>query len=156
MRRRILQAVFAVVALGFFSTQLWAADKYIVASDCTWPPFEYLDDNKQPQGYSIDYLRAVAKAAGFEVENRNVAWDGIFGGVATGQYDIIASSTTITEERQKTFDFSDPYMEITQAVILRAGQKCSSLKDLAGKRVGGQIATTGIFVMRKANVGAVL
>ena len=96
----------------------------------------------------------MGKAAGFEVEVRNIAWDGIFGGVATGQYDIVASSVTITPERQKQFDFSDPYYEVVQAVVLPAGKSIKSLADLKGKKVGGQIGTTGIFVMRKANAGA--
>ena len=148
------KGLLAVLAVFFLAAPALAAEKYIVASDCTWPPFEMLDGKKQPMGYSIDYIRAVAKAAGFEVENRNVAWDGIFGGVATGQYDIVASSTTITEERKKQFDFSDPYFEIVQGVILPAGKSIKSLKDLSGKKVGGQIATTGIFVIRNAKVNA--
>lgn len=131
-----------------------AAEKYKVASDCTWPPMEFLDANKQPQGFSTDYIREVAKAAGFDVDVLNIAWDGIFGGVATGKYDIVASSTTITPERQKQFDFSDPYYEVVQAVVLPTGQSINSLSDLKGKKVGGQIGTTGIFVMRKADVGA--
>ncbi|MCR4666229.1 MAG: basic amino acid ABC transporter substrate-binding protein [Desulfovibrio sp.] len=153
MGTRYLQLALLLATL-VFTTQATAAEKYIVASDCTWPPFEILDDKKQPAGYAIDLIRAVAKAGGFEVENRNIAWDGIFGGVATGQYDIVASSTTITEERKKQFDFSDPYFEIVQAVILPAGKKISSLQDLKGKTVGGQIATTGIFVVREAKIDA--
>ncbi len=133
-----------------------AAEKYKVASDCTWPPMEMLDDQKQPTGYSPEYIKAVAKAAGFDVDVQNIAWDGIFGGVATGKYDIVASSTTITPERQKQFDFSDPYYEVVQAVVLPAGQSISKLADLKGKKVGGQIGTTGIFVMRKADTGAEL
>ncbi|MBQ7585691.1 MAG: basic amino acid ABC transporter substrate-binding protein [Desulfovibrionaceae bacterium] len=154
LRRLVLKCMLAVLMVFGLSGQIKAADKYIVASDCTWPPFEMLDENKQPMGYSIDYVRAVAKAAGFEVENRNVAWDGIFGGVATGQYDIVASSTTITPERQKQFDFSDPYFSIVQGVILPAGKSIKTLQELKGKKVGGQIATTGIFVMRKNKVEA--
>ena len=148
------KCLMTVLTVVFLAAPALAAEKYIVASDCTWPPFEMLDANKQPMGYAIDYIRAVAKAAGFEVENRNIAWDGIFGGVATGQYDIVASSTTITPERQKQFDFSDPYFEIVQGVILPAGKSIKSLQDLKGKKVGGQIATTGIFVIRKAKVDA--
>lgn len=146
--------LLALLTLTLSSGPVLAAEKYNVASDCTWPPMELLDAQKQPSGYSVDYLSEVAKAAGFEVEFRNVAWDGIFGGVATGNYDIVASSTTITPEREKTFDFSDPYYEVEQAVILPAGQGIKSLKELKGKKVGGQIGTTGIFVMRKADAGA--
>ena len=86
----------ALLVLTLFCGQALAAEKYTVASDCTWPPMEMLNAQKQPEGYSTDYIRAVAKAAGFEVDVRNIAWDGIFGGVATGKYDIVASSTTIT------------------------------------------------------------
>ena len=57
-----------------------------------------------------------------------------FGGVATNKYDIVASSTTITPERQKQFDFSDPYYEVVQAVILPAGQNIKNLADLKGQR----------------------
>lgn len=144
---------FAMCAL-FLASSFANAETYKVASDCTWPPNEMLDENKQPTGYSVDYIKEVGKAAGFDVDVQNIAWDGIFGGVATGKYDIVASSTTITPERQKQFDFSDPYYEVVQAVVLPAGQEIKSLEDLKGKKVGGQIGTTGIFVMRKADVGA--
>ena len=149
MFRRV---ILSLITLALLCGPAAAAEKFIVASDCTWPPMEMLDANKQPEGFSTDYLRAMGKAAGFEVEVRNIAWDGIFGGVATGQYDIVAAATTITEERQKQFDFSDPYYEVAQAVVLPAGKSIKSLADLKGKKVGGQIGTTGIFVMRKANV----
>ena len=144
------------LAMALLALTLWcspaAAETYIVAGDCTWPPMETLDANKTPEGYSFDIIRAVAKAAGFEVEIRNIAWDGIF----AGNYDIIASSTTITPERQKAFDFSDPYYDVHQAVIMPTGKSIATLDDLKGKKVGGQIGTTGIFVMQKANVGAVI
>ena len=151
MIRRLL---LALVAVSLLCGQAMAAEKFIVATDCTWPPMEMLDANKQPIGFDVDFITAVGKAAGFEVDVRNIAWDGIFGGVATGQYDIVAAATTITEERQKQFDFSDPYYEVAQAVVLPAGKSIKSLADLKGKKVGGQIGTTGIFVMRKANVNA--
>lgn len=143
--------LFGLAGLLLLGAPALAAEKYTVASDCTWPPNEMLDENKQPTGYSVDYIKEVGKAAGFDVEVNNVAWDGIFGGVATGKYDIVASSTTITPERQKQFDFSDPYYQVVQAVVLPAGQEIKSLADLKGKKVGGQIGTTGIYVMRKAN-----
>ena len=146
-----LVLALAIVAFGGIAQ---AAEKYTVASDCTWPPMEMLDDQKQPTGYSVDYIKEAAKAAGIDVDVQNIAWDGIFGGVATGKYDIVASSTTITPEREKQFSFTVPYYEVEQAVILPAGQSIQSLSDLKGKKVGGQIGTTGIFVMRKADAGA--
>ncbi len=149
MFRRV---ILTLITLALLCGPAAAAEKFIVASDCTWPPMEMLDANKQPIGFDVDFITAVGKAAGFEVDVRNIAWDGIFGGVATGQYDIVAAATTITEERQKQFDFSDPYYEVAQAVVLPAGKSIKSLADLKGKKVGGQIGTTGVFVIRKAGV----
>ena len=146
------------LAMALLALTLWcspaAAETYIVAGDCTWPPMETLDANKTPEGYSFDIIRAVAKAAGFEVEIRNIAWDGIFAGVAAGNYDIIASSTTITPERQQAFDFTIPYYGAVQAVVMPKGKKINSLADLKGLTVGSQIGITGVFVLRKADVGA--
>lgn len=151
MSRSLVLWLFAILVAA---SPCLAAEKFKAASDCTWPPMEMLDENSQPAGYSIDYLKEVAKAAGFEVENLNIAWDGIFGGLMTDKYDIIASSTTITPERSREVLFSDPYYEVVQAVVVPKGQAISSLNDLKGKNVGGQIGTTGIFVMRDANTGA--
>lgn len=142
------------IAVLLAASPCLAAEKFTVASDCTWPPMELLDENGKPTGYSVDYLNEAAKAAGFDVENLNIAWDGIFGGLMTGKYDIIASSTTITPERSREVLFSEPYYEVVQAVVLPKGQSIASLDDLKGKNVGGQIGTTGIFVMRNANTGA--
>ena len=100
----IRRFAFALLVLTLFCGQALAAEKYVVATDCTWPPMELLDENKQPVGFDVDFITEVGKAAGFEVDVRNIAWDGIFGGVATGQYDIVAAATTITPERQKQFD----------------------------------------------------
>ncbi len=145
----------ALLALGLFCSIAIAKDKtYTVASDGTWPPMEYLDDNKKVIGYSTDYIRAVGKEMGVEFDIRNVAWDGIFAGVAAGNYDIVASSVTITPERQKQFLFTDPYCEIRQALIVPIDSTIKSMADLKGKKVGGQIGTTGIFVVQKADVGA--
>ena len=131
-----------------------AAKTLVVAGHCGYPPMEYLNDKKVPTGYSIDYIKEVAKRAGFDMKFRDVAWDGIFAGLASGNYDILASSTTITPERQKTFDFSDPYYGVVQAVVMAKGKKIDSLAGLKGLTVGSQIGITGVFVLQKANVGA--
>ena len=131
-----------------------AAKTLVVAGHCGYPPMEYLNDKKVPTGYSIDYIKEVAKRAGFDMKFRDVAWDGIFAGLASGNYDILASSTTITPERQKAFDFTEPYYGVVQAVVMPKGKKINSLADLKGLTVGSQIGITGVFVLQKANVGA--
>ena len=131
-----------------------AAKTLVVAGNCAFPPMEFLTDKKVPTGYSIDYIHEIAKRANLKITFRDVAWDGIFAGLAAGNYDILASSTTITPERQQAFDFTIPYYGAVQAVVMPKGKKINSLADLKGLTVGSQIGITGVFVLRKANVGA--
>lgn len=135
-----------------FCSAAHAADKLIVASDPTWPPLEFLDDSRQVIGYDVDMIKAVAREAGMEAEVRNIAWDGIFAGVAAGKYDIVASGITITEERKRAFLFTKPYYDVQQIIVVKKGETVKSFEELRGRKVGGQIGTTGIFVARKSGV----
>ncbi len=128
-----------------------AARKVTVATDATWPPMEMVDTNKKIVGFDIDFLNAVAKEAGFTVTYKNTAWDGIFAGLAAGRYDVIASSVTITDERKKQYDFSDPYINVGQILVVPKAETGKVLADLKGKRVGAQIGTTGAMEIKKVD-----
>lgn len=125
--------------------------KITVATDATWPPFEYVDETtKEFVGFDIDLMKAIAEAAGFEVEFVNVAWDPLLAGMATGQYDAAISAMTITEERAKQFDFSEPYYNAGQLIAVRIGdERIKGPADLAGKVVGAQLGTTGAMEVEK-------
>lgn len=127
-----------------------AAEKVItVATDATWPPMEMVDANKEIIGFDIDFMNAVAKEGGFAVKYQNTAWDGIFAGIAAGKYDAIISSVTITDERQKTMDFSIPYINAGQVLIVPKDSKAVVLADMKGQKVGAQLGTTGAFEVKK-------
>src|SRR5690349_6132158 len=121
--RTLTAAAAMVVAL---SLTAFATPKSIkVATDATWPPMEMVDANKQIVGYDIDFLNAVAKEAGIVVEFKNTAWDGIFAGLDSGQYDAIISSVTITDERKAKYDFTEPYTSIGQILVVPKTDKTS-------------------------------
>ena len=145
----VLAALLIVTAVAFSGGRREATDGarlVTLATDATWPPMEFVDENRQVVGYDIDLMRAVAEAAGFQVEFRNTAWDGIFAGLANGDYDAVISSVTITDERKATMDFSIPYINAGQVLIVaQATSGVTTLSDLVGKRVGAQIGTTGAF-----------
>jgi len=152
---RIMAAVLAVTGICFASgamaaTPAKAIKTVTVATDATWPPMEMVDANKQIVGYDIDFMNAVAKEAGFKAEFKNTAWDGIFAGVEAGQYDAIISSVTITDERKAKYDFSLPYINAGQVLIVPKTEKGSKVSDLKGKKVGAQIGTTGAMEVKKA------
>lgn len=142
--------VLALVMVAMTASFAFAQKSIVIAHDATWPPMEFVDANKNIVGYSVDYCDAIAKEVGITVEHKSVAWDGIFAGLVGRKYDMISSSVSITPERQKKFDFSDPYFEVTQAVILPADASGASLADLKGKTLGGQIGTTGVFMAKRA------
>jgi polar amino acid transport system substrate-binding protein len=110
----------ALAALFLAAPALFAGPPRLVfASDCTFPPMEMVDASKKMVGFDIDMIQAAAKAGGFEAVVRNTAWDGIFAGLAAREYDAVLSSVTITPERSRTLDFSAPYLEAGQVLIVR-------------------------------------
>jgi len=125
--------------------------KVVVATDATWPPFEYVDEHtKEIVGFDIDVMTAIAEKAGIEIEFKNVAWDPLLAGMALCQYDAAISSITITEERKEQFLFSDPYFEAGQIIVVQIDNTDITDKDaLSGKVAGAQIGTTGSFEIEK-------
>lgn len=118
-----------------------------VAMDMAYAPFEYIGDGGEPEGFDVDLIRAVAAEMGFAVNLVNTNWDGIIPSLLAGTSDMIISAMTITEERQKSVTFSDPYFEATQFVAVKEDSPIKTLEDLQGKRVGVQNATTGDFAI---------
>lgn len=148
--KKIISPLLTLLLTAALSAQALAAPRVVkVATDATWPPMEMVDANKNIVGFDIDFMKAVAKEAGFTIEIKNSAWDGIFAGVESGQYDAIISSVTITEERLKKYDFSLPYIDAGQILVVPKGEKGGKLADLTGKKVGAQIGTTGAFEIKK-------
>ena len=141
--------MFRTLAVSLLSLLLCASVAFaekplVVASDPTFPPNEMLNKDKEIVGFSIDYIKAVGKEAGFDVQVKNIAWDGIFAALASNQVDVMAASVSITDKRKKAMLFTDPYYELHQAVVLPLGKEIKDLEELAGKRVGGQIGTTAM------------
>jgi polar amino acid transport system substrate-binding protein len=146
-RTSIWIVAVALLTLALLSGCQQGSGKLIVATDATWPPMEFVNEDKDIVGFDIDLMNAIAEEAGFEVEYKNVAWDGIFAGLAAGEYDAIISSVTITEERQEQYDFSDPYINAGQIVVTQIGSEITGPDTLAGHTVGAQIGTTGAFAI---------
>ena len=152
MLKRLFIVVLLFAALGgfVFAGGKQETSKIVIATDATFPPMEMVDENKAIVGFDVDLMNAAAKAAGFTVEFRNTQWDGIFVGLADKKYDAVMSSVTITDDRKKTMDFSIPYVNAGQILVVPvATTGVTTLADLAGKSVGAQIGTTGAFEIDK-------
>lgn len=122
----------------------------MIATDATWPPMEYIDEDGDLVGFDIDLIKAVAEEADLDIELRNTSWDGIFAGLSNGAYDAIISSVTITEERKNAMLFTEPYVNAGQVLIVKNDIKgVSGIEDMAGRKVGAQNGTTGDFAIEE-------
>lgn len=94
----------------------------IVAVENAYPPFNSIDENGNGVGWDYDAFTEICKLLNCVPNFTEAAWDGIFEATAAGQYDVVADGVTITDERKKTVAFSDPYMTITQVLLVRADE----------------------------------
>ncbi|WP_448070629.1 transporter substrate-binding domain-containing protein [Georgenia yuyongxinii] len=116
-------------------------------SEVPFPPFE-VEDADAPSGYSgfdIDLLQAIADNLGLELTIADVSFDALQSGttLVAGQCDIGASAMTITDERKANLDFSDPYYDSLQSLLVAADSDITGIADLAGRSVAVQQGTTG-------------
>ena len=144
-----LTAVLVLCGMVLSSCTGSTSTKVRVATDATWPPFEYVNDQKEIVGFDIDLFKAIAEKEGLELEFVNVAWDPLLAGMAQGTYDAAISSITITEDRKKNMLFSDPYYAAGQMVVVRKDNTTITGKDSMTGQVGAQIGTTGAMEVEK-------
>ena len=136
--------IFATLVLGGTVAPASENEVYVVASDISWPPFEWKDEAGKYVGFDLDVMRAVAKLEGYEIEIKDIAFDSIIAGVVAGRYDIGASGFTITDEREEVVDFSEAYWKSDQAVVVRTDSGLNIITALSnGRAVGAQRGTTG-------------
>jgi polar amino acid transport system substrate-binding protein len=114
----------------------------LVGTDTPFPPFE-IGQPPNITGYDIEVMNAIAESLGVDVTYQDTAFDTIFRDVANDQFDITAAATTITPERQQKVNFSDPYYEAQQALLVEEGSDITSVDQLGGTVVGAQDGTTG-------------
>jgi polar amino acid transport system substrate-binding protein len=129
-----------------------AENKIIVGTSADFPPFEYIDENGDIVGFDIDMITTILENLNYTVEVKDIAFDSLIPSLQSGSIDAIAAAMTITEEREEQVDFSDPYYEADQSILLneKYGVEINSSLDLenftlsiANLTIGAQTGTTG-------------
>ncbi len=115
-----------------------------VASDIPFPPFEQ-GDPPDYEGFDIDLINEVAERLELETQIKDVPFDPLLQGQGSGsRYDVAIAATTITPAREKKIDFSDPYFNAEQSLLVRADGDIQSIDDVTSDTIiGAQDATTG-------------
>jgi polar amino acid transport system substrate-binding protein len=123
-----------------------------VCSEIPYPPFEFEDpDTGEFTGFDIDLMGAIADELGLELEVINTGFEGLQSGatLSAGQCDVGASAMTVTDAREENLDFSEPYFDAEQSLLVQADADIATLEDLAGMDIGVQSETTGAAYARE-------
>lgn len=116
-------------------------DSYTVATDSSFVPFEFEEDGEHV-GFDMDIVNGIAEEVGFDVELEVTNFDGIIPGLQTGTFDIAIAGITITEERQETVDFTDPYYKSgTRIAVPEDNTDIEGMEDLEGKTVASRLGS---------------
>lgn len=112
-----------------------------VGMELTYPPFEMTDAEDDPDGISVRMAEALGEHLGRPVEIVSVGFDGIIAALRMGKIDLIISSMTKTEEREKSIAFSDPYVTNSLCTLVGKDSTIQSVEEL--KKPGIRMAVKG-------------
>ncbi len=134
-------AIAMAAVLGLGVSMAHAGDKLRIGTEGAYPPFNGIDKAGMAVGFDVDIANALC--AEMKVECEIIApleWDSILIGLKKKKYDAVVASMSITEERKKAVDFTDPYYSNNLTMVAKKGSGLDAM-NLSGKSVGAQRAT---------------
>ena len=126
-----------------------ALTKIVVGLDDNFPPMGFRDEKNELVGFDIDMAREAAKRMAVEVEFKPIDWSAKEAELAGKRVDALWNGLTITEERKKNINFTAPYMENHQIVVVAANAPIKTKADMAGKVVGAQEGSSAVDAVKK-------
>ncbi len=143
----ILLLVLAVVAAsgctGTKSKKLIEEGYLTIGTEAQYPPFEIRKADDSFYGFDIALGEAIAKELGLTPKFVDTDFASIIASLNAGKFDIAMSAMTITEDRKKSVNFSDPYFDAGLSMAVQFNSDIQTVDDLKGKIIGVQLGTTG-------------
>lgn len=107
----------------------------VIATEGTYSPYSFYDEKNNLTGFDVDIARALAKELGLKAEFLTAPWDAMLAAFDAGKADIAMNQVSITQERKKKYNFSEPYTVAYAALVVRAdNEEIKSFADLKGKK----------------------
>lgn len=128
-------------------------DVLVVGTNAEFPPFEYIGDDGNPDGFDVALIKEIGKKLGMEVKIENMEFGSLVAAIGS-KIDASIAGMTITEERLQSVDFSDPYYDAYQYVIVPIDSNIATFDDLKNKNIGCQLGTTGFNIADEDIEGA--
>lgn len=111
---------------------------FVVGLDDSFPPMGFRDENNEIVGFDVDLAKEVGERMGMEVVLQQINWDTKELELDSGNIDVIWNGLTITDERKEVMDFTAPYLENDQVIVVKKDSDIKTKADLAGKKIGVQ------------------
>lgn len=148
--KKLLAVILATVLCVSVLTACGDSDDKVlkVGTNAEFPPFEYVGDDGEVDGFDIALIKAIGEKMGYTVEVENMEFASLVASIGT-KIDVSIAGMTVTDERKETVDFSDSYYTAVQYVIVPEGSDIKSAADLEGKTIGVQLGTTGDFIVEE-------
>ncbi len=121
------------------STTVAAAETYVAGVEADYPPWAYVE-NGEYKGISIDAMRAIAKEEGFNIKFKDLPFPSLIPALAAGKIDILVTGLTVTKERSKVIDFTIPWWETNDVIVL---PEDSDLNVFTGVCCGARVGVQG-------------
>jgi polar amino acid transport system substrate-binding protein len=115
--------------------------KIVMGTSADYPPFETRDNAGKIVGFDADLAKKIAEKLGYELEIKDMSFDGLIGALQSGTVDFVASGMTATEERKENVDFSTEYIQSEQMFVTLKDSKVKSIDDLEGATIGTQLGS---------------
>lgn len=140
--KAILAMCLAAAMVVPFAACSKSNNKVVMSTNAQFPPFEYHSGSKIV-GIDVEIANKIAAKLGKQLDIRDVDFDSLPNEITSGKCDFVAAGMSITDDRKENMDFSDPYFDATQSIIVLKGSAIKSRTGLNGKTVGVQQGTTG-------------
>lgn len=151
--------LYIISMLFLISLSSFTAEKpLVVGMELAYPPFEMTDNKGNPTGVSVDMAHALGEFLGREIVIENMNYGGLIPALKTKKVDIILSSMTITDQRKKSINFSDPYAKSYLTLLVNKKSPVKKPMDLntRGLNIAVKKGTTGHVIATqyfpKANI----
>ena len=142
MKKSLIILLSTAMLLGLSACGASSSQKLVMATNAAFPPYESVEGN-EIIGIDPEIAKLIADDLGRELVIEDMAFDSIIAAVQSGKADIAMAGLTVTEDRKQNINFSDPYTEAAQVIVVKKDSPVASPDDLEGKTVGVQIGTTG-------------
>lgn len=119
-------------------------DTIVVGLDDEFPPMGFRDENNEIVGFDIDLAKAVGEKLGVEVQFQPIDWNAKEIELESGKVDVLWNGLTITDERQESMDFTEPYLMNKQIIVVKNDSDIQSKADLDSKVVGIQDGSSAV------------